>query len=63
VTVTEPASHRATFRHRMALLGGDPAFPDGLPLTQVVVPDRQPLLRRLDRILDSGQLTNGRTVR
>jgi len=45
-----------------AALGGTPAFPDGLPLTRVHVPDREALLGRLGDILDSGQLTNGRTV-
>ncbi|MGH8829224.1 MAG: DegT/DnrJ/EryC1/StrS family aminotransferase [Jiangellaceae bacterium] len=46
-----------------AVLGGDPAFPEGLPITQVTVPDREALLRRLDTIIDSGRLTNGATVR
>ncbi|GAA2839103.1 DegT/DnrJ/EryC1/StrS family aminotransferase [Kitasatospora sp. CM 4170] len=45
-----------------AALGGTPAFPDGLPLTRVRVPDRAALLERLGTVLDSGQLTNGRTV-
>ncbi|MEV4614623.1 DegT/DnrJ/EryC1/StrS family aminotransferase [Kitasatospora sp. NPDC049258] len=46
-----------------AALGGTPAFPDGLPLTRVQVPDREALLQRLGAVLDSGQLTNGPTVR
>lgn len=46
-----------------AALGGSPAFPEGLPLTRVQVPDREELARRFDTILDSGQLTNGDTVR
>lgn len=45
-----------------AALGGTPAFPEGLPLTRVQVPDRATLLERLGAVLDSGQLTNGRTV-
>ena len=45
-----------------AALGGVPAFPDGLPLTRVRVPDRRALLDRLGAVLDSGQLTNGPTV-
>lgn len=45
-----------------AVLGADPAFPDGLPITQVNVPDRETLLRRLDAIIQSGRLTNGATV-
>jgi dTDP-4-amino-4,6-dideoxygalactose transaminase len=39
------------------------AFPDGLPLTKVRVPNHNELLRRLDDILMSGTLTNGPTVR
>ncbi|WP_436774649.1 DegT/DnrJ/EryC1/StrS family aminotransferase [Yinghuangia sp. YIM S09857] len=46
-----------------AVLGGTPAFPEGLPLTRVQVPDRAELDRRFDAILTSGQLTNGDTVR
>ncbi|KQV16585.1 MULTISPECIES: DegT/DnrJ/EryC1/StrS aminotransferase family protein [unclassified Kitasatospora] len=45
-----------------AFLGGSPAFPEGLPLTRVQVPDRAGLLERLGAVLDSGMLTNGRTV-
>ncbi|MFJ8045221.1 DegT/DnrJ/EryC1/StrS family aminotransferase [Kitasatospora sp. NPDC096147] len=45
-----------------AFLGGTPVFPDGLPLTRVQVPDREGLLARLGTVLDSGMLTNGRTV-
>ncbi|MER8186766.1 DegT/DnrJ/EryC1/StrS family aminotransferase [Kitasatospora sp. NPDC094015] len=48
---------------RPAALGGTPAFPDGLPLTRVRVPDREALLQRIGAVLDSGQLTNGATVR
>ena len=47
----------------LAILGGEPAFSDGLPLTRVVVPDRERLGKRLDAILDSGILTAGPTVR
>jgi dTDP-4-amino-4,6-dideoxygalactose transaminase len=47
----------------LAVLGGEAAFPDGLPLTRVVVPDRERLAKRLDAILDSGMLTAGPTVR
>ncbi|MEU9133590.1 DegT/DnrJ/EryC1/StrS family aminotransferase [Kitasatospora sp. NPDC048540] len=46
-----------------AALGGTPEFPDGLPLTRVLVPQRESLLQRLGAVLDSGQLTNGATVR
>ncbi|WP_424639218.1 DegT/DnrJ/EryC1/StrS family aminotransferase [Embleya sp. AB8] len=46
-----------------AVLGGDPMFAEGLPLTRVRVPEREELARRLDTILTSGQLTDGSTVR
>lgn len=45
-----------------AVLGGAPEFPEGLPLTVVRLDEREALDRRLGAILDSGQLTNGRTV-
>src|SRR5437899_1396882 len=45
-----------------AVLGGDPAFPAGLPLTRVHLPDRAGLYRRFDAVLDSGRLTNGPLV-
>jgi dTDP-4-amino-4,6-dideoxygalactose transaminase len=57
----DPAVHAAT--PRLAVLGGDREFPDGLPLTRVVVSDRAHLRQRLEAILDSGMLTNGPTVR
>lgn len=47
----------------LALLGGAPAFDPPLPLARPTMPETQPLLRRLETILESGQLTNGRTVR
>lgn len=40
-----------------------PAFPEGLPLTRVSVPDADAVARRLHAILTSGVLTNGPTVR
>jgi dTDP-4-amino-4,6-dideoxygalactose transaminase len=45
-----------------AVLGGEPEFPEGLPLTVLRLDEREALRRRLEAILDSGQLTNGRTV-
>jgi len=48
---------------RPAVLGGDALFADGLPLTRVVVPEREELASRFDEVLSSGQLTDGRTVR
>ncbi len=46
-----------------AVLGGAPAFPDGLPLVRPSLPDVPALARRIEAVLDSGMLTNGRTVR
>ncbi len=45
-----------------ALLGGPQAFPGGLPLVRPFLTDVPGLTRRLQSILESGQLTNGRTV-
>lgn len=52
-----------TVAGRPAVLGGDALFPKGLPLTRVLVPEREELARRFDDVLTSGQLTDGRTVR
>src|ERR1044072_7550954 len=46
-----------------AVLGGTPAFPDGLPLVRPTTPDIPGLAQRLQGILESGILTNNRTVR
>ncbi len=46
-----------------ALLGGTPAFPDGLPLVRPTLPDIPGLTRRLEQVLESGMLTNGPAVR
>lgn len=46
-----------------AVLGGPPAFPDGLPLVRPTIPDIPGLAQRLQSILESGILTNHRTVR
>ena len=48
---------------RPALLGGDRVFPDGLQLVKPYVPDIPGLTQRIARILESGLLTNGATVR
>lgn len=56
MTTTTPAS-------APAILGGDPAFPQGLPLTQVRVRDRSLVLGRIEAALESGRLTNGHVVR
>ena len=47
----------------LALLGGPPAFPAGLPLVRPTIPDIPGLSMRIRTILDSGMLTNGPTVR
>jgi dTDP-4-amino-4,6-dideoxygalactose transaminase len=46
-----------------AVLGGPPAFSEGLPLVRPTIPDVPGLARRLEAILNSGMLTNGPTVR
>lgn len=46
-----------------AVLGGAPTFSDGLPLVRPTIPDVPGLARRIERILASGMLTNGRVVR
>lgn len=46
-----------------AVLGGDPAFPEGLPLVRPTLDDIPALTRRLETVLRSGMLTNGSTVR
>jgi dTDP-4-amino-4,6-dideoxygalactose transaminase len=48
---------------RPAILGGAEAFPDGLPLVRPTIPDIPALGARLQRIVESGMLTNGPTVR
>lgn len=46
-----------------AILGGEPAFPDGLPLVRPTPPeDPEGLRARLDAVLSSGKLTNGAVV-
>src|SRR5918996_3725465 len=46
-----------------AILGGSPAFPEGLPLVRPSVPNAEALANDLRRILDSRHLTNGPYVR
>jgi dTDP-4-amino-4,6-dideoxygalactose transaminase len=52
-----------TSHRQPAILGGVPSFPDGLPLVRPTLRDTTELSRRLDQILQSGILTNGRVVR
>jgi dTDP-4-amino-4,6-dideoxygalactose transaminase len=46
-----------------AILGGPPAFPDGLPIARPRVADPSSVAAEVQRILESGLLTNGATVR
>ncbi|HEV2068513.1 MAG TPA: DegT/DnrJ/EryC1/StrS family aminotransferase [Acidimicrobiales bacterium] len=46
-----------------AVLGGLPAFPDGLPLVRPWVPDIPGIGRRIEAVLASGRLTVGPLVR
>ncbi|MCO8127424.1 DegT/DnrJ/EryC1/StrS family aminotransferase [Acidimicrobiia bacterium EGI L10123] len=46
-----------------AVLGGTPAFPDGLPLVRPTIDDPAALTRDLGAVVDSGMLTNGAAVR
>jgi dTDP-4-amino-4,6-dideoxygalactose transaminase len=48
---------------RPAALGGPPAFPEQLPLVRPTIPDIPGLAARIQTILESGMLTNDRTVR
>ena len=61
--MTEPAIRHVAVAVPLAVLSGDPQFPSGLPLTRVVVPDRERLRKRFEQILDSGMLTAGPFVR
>ena len=47
----------------LAILGGPPAFPDGLPFARPFTPSLDSVTARLRPSYDSGQLTNGRLVR
>jgi dTDP-4-amino-4,6-dideoxygalactose transaminase len=46
-----------------AVLGGEPTFPEGLPLVRPTIEDPAALTAELGRIVESGFLTNGPTVR
>jgi dTDP-4-amino-4,6-dideoxygalactose transaminase len=48
---------------RPAVLGGQPLFPDGLPLARPAIADPEAVASMTRLILDSGVLTNGPTVR
>lgn len=47
----------------LAINGGEPAFPGGLPLVNPRFTDSARIARRLQDVLDSGALTNGANVR
>ena len=49
--------------NRPSVLGGPPAFPESLPLVRPTIPDIPGLATRIRSILESGLLTNNRTVR
>jgi dTDP-4-amino-4,6-dideoxygalactose transaminase len=46
-----------------AIHGGSPAFPEGVPLARPRIPDAAAVAEQIRRILESGALTNGETVR
>jgi dTDP-4-amino-4,6-dideoxygalactose transaminase len=48
---------------RPAILGGPPAFPDGLPFVRVSTPPLDRVMERLRPSYDAGRLTNGQLVR
>jgi dTDP-4-amino-4,6-dideoxygalactose transaminase len=48
---------------RPAIQGGEPAFPAGLPLVRPAVPSTQEVISDIEKILESGILTNGPFVR
>lgn len=48
---------------RPVVLGGDPAFPEGLPLVRPTIQDVPSIARSLESVLASGMLTNGPVVR
>jgi dTDP-4-amino-4,6-dideoxygalactose transaminase len=48
---------------RPAFLGGEPAFPDGLPFVRPAVPDLERVVTRFTPSYERGMLTNGPLVR
>jgi dTDP-4-amino-4,6-dideoxygalactose transaminase len=49
--------------NRLAILGGAPAFPDGLPFARPSTPPLADVMRRLEPSYEKGMLTNGPLVR
>jgi dTDP-4-amino-4,6-dideoxygalactose transaminase len=58
VTSAPPATNR-----RPAILGGPPAFPDGLPFARVPVPPLDRVMERLRPSYEAGRITDGPLVR
>jgi dTDP-4-amino-4,6-dideoxygalactose transaminase len=48
--------------HQLAVFGGTPAFDPALPLVRPTLEDIPGMVRRLEQVLTSGMLTNGRLV-
>jgi dTDP-4-amino-4,6-dideoxygalactose transaminase len=53
----------STSDNRPAILGGAPAFPDGIPYTRPLVPPLEGVVARLERSFGDGMLTNAGLVR
>src|SRR5881296_1957003 len=51
-----------TLKGLPAVLGGEPAFPDGLPFVRPSVPKEKTVVNAVRQILASRQLTNGPLV-
>jgi dTDP-4-amino-4,6-dideoxygalactose transaminase len=49
--------------NRPAILGGPPAFPDGLPFARIPTPPLERVMERLRPSYEAGRLTNGPLVR
>ena len=49
--------------NRLAVLGGPPSFPDGIPFVRPSLPTLEDVVRELRPSYDSGQITDGRLVR
>ncbi|HEX5532292.1 MAG TPA: DegT/DnrJ/EryC1/StrS family aminotransferase [Actinomycetales bacterium] len=63
MTATTSSSTNTGTARPLAVLGGSPTFPDGLPLVRPWIPDPAQLAKELQGVLESGRLTNGPLVR
>jgi dTDP-4-amino-4,6-dideoxygalactose transaminase len=61
--MTPPAAISPVNRGVPAIMGGQPAFPEGLPFVRPAVPDPERVVGRVRDVLSTGMLTNGRYVR